>query len=120
MSESAVESTEAGVEVVDVDASSIAAVRGRATRATLSSEIYRRLDLVWPYVRATDLVTNHNVVVYEGAIGSPEGGEIEVGVQVDRPFEGESPEGVRCVELPAARVARAVHRGPRRAMPAAS
>jgi effector-binding domain-containing protein len=100
------------VDVVDIEAGSIAAIGGRLTFDDLSSEIYRRLDLIWPYVRANGFVTNHNVVAYVGDPHAADGADVEVGVQVDRRFDGTSPEGIRCTELPAGPMVRAVHVGP--------
>jgi effector-binding domain-containing protein len=100
------------VEVIDVDARPVAAIRGHVTFDQLATEIRRALDEVWAFLRASDLVPAHNVVVYHGAVHVPEGVDIDVGVQVDRPFDERSATGVRCVELPAGRIARAVHVGP--------
>jgi effector-binding domain-containing protein len=49
--------------------------------------------------------------VYRGPIHGREGGEVDIGVQVDR-FDGVSDAGVHEVELPATTVAHAVHTGP--------
>ena len=100
----------ADVEVVQVEECPTAVRRAHATMATLPETIGRLLDPVWAFLRASDLVTNHNIVLYEGDLGD-DGANIEVGVQVDRPFEG-APDGIVASELPAALVARAVHQGP--------
>jgi effector-binding domain-containing protein len=100
------------VDVVDIEACPLAAVRTHVTTATLGGEIGRLLDVVWTYVRASDLDPNHSVVVYHGDPAGSGGTDIDVGVQVDRPFDGTTGDGLRCIELPATRVARALHRGP--------
>ena len=101
------------VEVVEARACPTAVVEVRTTQADLPATIGRSLDLVWAFLRSSDLVTNHNVVVYRGDLAAEGGGLVEVGVQVDRPFDDAgAPDGVRCRELPAATVARAVHVGP--------
>jgi effector-binding domain-containing protein len=102
------------VRVETVEACPIAGVEGHATHETLPMEIGRLVDRVWAYVRREDvgLTTNHNVVLYLGDVGSEQGADIIVGVQVDRPFEGGSDDGVRSHELPGGAVVRAVHVGP--------
>jgi effector-binding domain-containing protein len=70
------------------------------------------LDDVWAYIRDEgDLSPRHNVVVYRGDPGAGPA-LVEVGVQVGRRFDGQSPSGVKCSELPAGPVARAIHVGP--------
>ena len=103
------------ITVVDAEPCPIASIEGHANHDDLSLVIGRLLDPVWAYLRSadTDLVTNHNVVLYKGDLSADGGAAIEVGVQVDRRFDHEgAPDGVRSSELPAARVARAIHRGP--------
>jgi effector-binding domain-containing protein len=99
------------VQLVETKACPTAVLRARTTRADLPETIGRLLDPVWAYLRAADLKTDHNVVLYRGDLTDSGGGEVEVGVQVDRPFTG-APDGIVAGELPAALVARAVHHGP--------
>ena len=90
----------------------LAAVRDvTVVHAELAAAIYRCLDDVWAFIRAEgDLAQGHNVVVYRG---DPNAGPapVEIGVQVGRPFDGPTPAGVRCAELPAGRAAHVTHRG---------
>jgi effector-binding domain-containing protein len=99
------------VEVASVEPLRLAAVSGTVTFPDLAREIRRRLDLIWTHIRSNGLTPGHNVVVYRGPVHSPEGGEVDIGVQVDR-FDGDSDGGVHEVGLPATTVARAVHIGP--------
>ena len=101
------------VEVVQVPACPTAVIEARTTSEELPMTIGRLLDLVWAFLRASDLRTNHNVVLYRGELTAEGGGLIEVCVQVDRRFEdAAAPDRIRSGELPAATVARAVHVGP--------
>ena len=100
-----------GVTLTEVPSCTTAVARERTTMAGLSEAVGRLLDPVWAFVRGSDLVTGHNVILYRGDVTSAEGALIEVGVQVDRSFT-DAPEGITASELPAALVARAVHRGP--------
>ena len=101
------------VELVDVPACPTAVIEARTTREDLPMTIGRLLDPVWAFLRASDLTTNHNVVLYLGDLTAEGGGIVEVGVQVDRSFDDAgAPDGIRSSELPAATVARAVHVGP--------
>ena len=101
------------VELVELPACPIAAIEARTTVEGLPATIGRLLDAVWAFLRASDLTTHHNVVLYRGDLRAEDGGVIEVGVQVDRPFDDhDAPDGVRSREIPAATVARAVHVGP--------
>ena len=101
------------IELVEVPACATAVIEARTTTAELPMTIRRLLDLVWAYLRTSDLTTNHNVVLYRGDLAAVGGGIVEVGVQVDRAFaDADAPDGIRSRELPAAIVARAVHVGP--------
>jgi effector-binding domain-containing protein len=103
------------IDVVTVEPR-LAAVRdGRTSRAELSNTIRRLLDDVWAHIRASDLVPQHNVVVYRGDLDAG-AAPIEVGVQVGQRFDGASDGGVRCADLPAGPAAHVVHRGPYDAM----
>jgi effector-binding domain-containing protein len=99
------------VEIVEVEPCVLAAARGQADRTNLSTLIFELLDRAWTHVRATDLVPGHNVVAYFGDPGDAGGAPVEIGVQVDRRFEGESADGVRAIVLPGGPAARALHRG---------
>lgn len=98
------------MEVTAAAPSLLAAVSGTVKFPDLAKEIRRRLDLAWSHIRANELAPGHNVVVYRGPVHGPEGGEVDIGVQVDR-FAGESDDGVHEVVLPATTVARAAHTG---------
>ncbi|HUP85729.1 MAG TPA: GyrI-like domain-containing protein [Acidimicrobiales bacterium] len=99
------------VEVADVPSAPTAVREGRAAPGELSATIRRLLDPVWAYVRTTDLVPLHNIVLYRPPDGEP-GMPLEVGVRVDRAFDDAAPPAdVCCRELPAGRVARATHVG---------
>jgi effector-binding domain-containing protein len=100
------------VEVMTVASIPTAVRDARITRAELSATIGELLGDVWGYIRAHgDLEPRHSVVVYRGDPGAGPA-DIEVGVQVGRRFDGTSPSGIRCSELPAGEVVRAIHRGP--------
>lgn len=98
------------IQVGTMGAVPMAAVVGPLDRAELASEIYRRLDLVWPFLRGSDLTPGHNVVLYPGPPPADGGWEVEIGVQVDRTFADAEP--VRCRATPAGRVATATWTGP--------
>ena len=87
----------------------IAAARRRTTFATISREIGALLAGPWAFVRAqSGLWTDgHNVAIYWDTAN---GGSIEVGVQVNRPFE-ETDLVVRSA-TPGGTVARTAHHGP--------
>lgn len=91
-----------------VAASPTAVVRGSATFAELPATIGRLFDALYGGLGATTArQTGQNVVLYEG---TAEPFPLEVGVQVDGPFE---PVGdIVPSTLPAGRVARALHVGP--------
>jgi len=100
------------VEMATVEAIPLAVRDGRAARADLGATIGELLGDVWTYIRERgDLDPRHSVVVYRGDPGQGPA-PIEVGVQVGHRFDETSPSGVHCSELPAGRVARALHRGP--------
>lgn len=101
------------IALVRVPACPTAVIEARTTLEELPRTIGRLLDSVWSFLRASDLTTNHNVVLYRGDLMAEGGGLVEVGVQVDRRFDDtRAPDGVRSSELPAANVARAIHVGP--------
>ncbi len=101
------------VEVVEVSSCPTAVREAGTQPSELSATIRRLLDPVWAFLRPSDLVPGHNVVLYRPDPQGTGGMWVEVGVQVDRPFDdADAPDDVRCRELPAALVARAVHVGP--------
>jgi effector-binding domain-containing protein len=55
----------------------LAVARGASSRASLSATIRQLLDAVWPVLRAQQVSTGHNVVVYLGGLE-----RIEAGVEV--------------------------------------
>jgi effector-binding domain-containing protein len=97
------------VMVEMVAAQPIAAARQRTTFAAISQEIRSLLDGPWAFVRARPglWTVGHNVAIYWD---TADGGSIEVGIQVTRPFESE--DGVICSSTPGGRVARTAHYGP--------
>jgi hypothetical protein len=86
-----------------------AVVRRRTTWDRFPAEWGPMLDEVYALVRAGEIEQDgHNVMVYRDL---DDGGvEVEVGVQVGRPFA--STGAVLCSELPGGEVAVTVHRGP--------
>jgi effector-binding domain-containing protein len=75
------------VEVREIEPLPIAVVRERATRQTLSGKITG--SPVWNLVRERGLATGgHNVVVYRNM--DKREFDLEVGVDVDAPFESDS------------------------------
>ena len=74
------------VVVETVAAQPIAAARQRTTFAAISQEIRSLLDGPWAFVRARPglWTVGHNVAIYWD---TADGGSIEVGIQVTRPFE---------------------------------
>ncbi|MDQ3107749.1 MAG: GyrI-like domain-containing protein, partial [Actinomycetota bacterium] len=98
------------IELVDVAACPTAVIETRVRRSDLAVVIRRSLDEVWPVVRSQALVSGHNIVLYRGDLDSADGATVEVGVQVDRTFTAVG--AVHSSASPAARVVRAVHRGP--------
>ena len=87
----------------------VAAARQRTTFAAISREIQTLLDGPWAFLRAhPGLRTDgHNVAIYREMAN---GGSIEVGVQVVRPFE--ETDSVVCSSTPGGTVAMTAHYGP--------
>jgi effector-binding domain-containing protein len=98
-----------GVVIETVAAQPIAAARQRTTFAAISREIGSLLDGPWAFVRARPglWTVGHNVAIYWDTAN---GGSIEVGIQVTRPFEDDA--DVICSATPGGRVARTAHYGP--------
>src|SRR5215203_2593860 len=89
----------------------MAAVLGPVDPSQVTAELYRRMDVVWAFLRGgAGLAHGHNVFVYHGPPPASRGWEIEVGVQVDRTFPDADP--VVCRMTPAGRVATATWTGP--------
>src|SRR2546428_8189009 len=65
------------IRVVDGKPRQLAAMRGATSRAELPRTILKLLDAVWPVLRAQQVLTGHNVVVYFGGLA-----HIEAGVEV--------------------------------------
>ncbi len=102
-----------GPEITDAAAFPIAAIAVHVSRGQLADAIRSSLDKVWPYLRASDRGTGHNVVIYDGDPHSEAGADVWIGVQVDRPFDDDAaPDDIRCVTVAGCEVARIVHHGP--------
>jgi effector-binding domain-containing protein len=97
------------VEIGTVAEQPVAAARRRTTFAAISREIGLLLDGPWAFLREhPGLRTDgHNVAIYRDRA---DGGSIEVGVQVVRPFEGSG--DVICSATPGGTVARTAQYGP--------
>ena len=99
------------IQVGTVGAVPMAAVVGPLDRVDLGTEIGRRLDLVWPFVRASDLTPGNSVVLYNGPVPPDgKGWDVVIGALVDRPFDDVG--DIVCRSTPAGRVATATWRGP--------
>jgi len=90
-----------------VAARRIAAIRSTTGHSELSSEIRRLLDIVWPALRAQNVRTDHNVVVYHGLDGAALA--IEAGVEVLTEFVDRDP--VRNSRTPEGEVVWTAHHG---------
>jgi effector-binding domain-containing protein len=104
--------TEPAVEVLEVAARPTAVMREQTTWPQLSATIQRLLDHVWTVMRTDSMGPRlshddfgENVILYLDRHPT-----IEVGVLVDRPISER--DGLIPSELPAGRIARAIHRGP--------
>ena len=97
------------VTIETVEEQLIAAARQRTTLAAISREIRSLLDGPWGFVRQPPglWTGGHNVAIYWDVA---DGGSIEVGVQVVRPFE--ETDLVICSATPGGTVARTAHYGP--------
>ncbi|HVR83260.1 MAG TPA: GyrI-like domain-containing protein [Planctomycetota bacterium] len=101
------------VELKEVRAGILAAVRARTSPDTISKDIPALLGEVWGFLKGTDLRKDgHNVVLYHGGLA-----DLEAGVQVSRSFEGTG--RVHCSSTPAGLAAAALHRGPYHLLPRA-
>jgi len=104
--------SEPHVEIVEVTSRPTAVVREQTTWAQLGSTIPALLDRVWTVMRTDEMKPRlshddfgENVILYLDHHPT-----IEVGVLVDRSIA--ETDGLQPSELPAARIARAIHRGP--------
>lgn len=103
------------ISLTEVESSYLAAVRATVTRRTLSVTIRQILgaNKIYPFIKSAGLQkAGHNVIVYENDRSRSFGNEfeIEVGVQVAAPFEGN--DEVICSSTPAGRAATTLHTGP--------
>jgi effector-binding domain-containing protein len=86
---------------------SLAAIRARIPRDRLGPEIIRLLDVIWPVLRAQQVSTGHNVVIYHGTADGTL--TVDVGVEVPAGFV---PDGdVQPAATPEGDVATAAHFG---------
>jgi effector-binding domain-containing protein len=97
------------VTIGTVERQLVAAARQRTTFAAISREIRVLLNDPWAFVRAQPglWTDGHNVAIYRDMAN---GGSIEVGIQVVRPFE--ETDLVVCSSTPGGTVARTAHYGP--------
>lgn len=106
---------EYAISLTEIEATYLAAVRATVTRQTLGATIRQILtaNKIYPFIQSAGLQkAGHNVIVYENDRSRNSGNEfeIEVGVQVAGPFEGNGE--VICSSTPAGRAATALHTGP--------
>src|SRR5437773_11929992 len=92
------------VRVEKVSRRQLAAVRGATSRAELPRTILKLLDTVWPVLRAQQVLTGHNVVMYFGGLA-----HIEAGVEVFGDFVDVG--DVRHSQTPAGPVVTTAHWG---------
>jgi effector-binding domain-containing protein len=99
------------VVVETAQAELVAAVRAKVPIGGVARAWKPALDQVWAFLKENGrLRPGHNLFLYHHAERRNEAMNIDFGVQVARPFEGEG--NVQCVETPAGEVARTVHVGP--------
>lgn len=95
------------VQVKQFDATSTAVIRGRVRKEELSKFVPAACGEVWSFARSASLPKpGRHLALYLG----DEQGSVEVGAEVVERFEGS--DRVQCSQLPAGRVATAVHLGP--------
>ncbi|MBI1359203.1 MAG: hypothetical protein GC155_02845 [Alphaproteobacteria bacterium] len=89
----------------------LAAVRVHVKMPDVPAAFKPALDKVWAYLTAhPGLRTDgHNVFLYHHVPNPAEGMNVDFGVEVSRPFEGEG--DVICVQTPSGEAAMIVHRG---------
>ena len=99
------------VTVETVQPELMAAVRATVPVSGIAQAWKPALDQVWAFLRARrELGPGHNLFLYHHPERRNDPMDIDFGVQVARPFEGES--AVRCVQTPAGEVASTLHVGP--------
>ena len=99
------------VVVETAKAELVAAVGARVPISGIARAWKPALDRVWAFLRTNgELSPGHNLFLYHHPERRNEAMNIDFGVQVAHPFEGEG--DVRCIETPAGEVARTVHVGP--------
>jgi len=99
------------IRIEAVAARPIAAARGQATPASLTTTIFELLDQVWPFLRRHKVPTGHNVVIYHDTVFN-----IEAGVEVFGPLPA-TEEPVLASQTPAGRAATTTHWGPYSELP---
>jgi effector-binding domain-containing protein len=99
------------VVVETAQAELIAAVRATVPISDIARAWKPALDQVWVFLKTNkELLPGHNLFLYHHPEHRNQVMNVDFGVQVARPFEGEG--NVKCVETPAGEVARTVHIGP--------
>ena len=96
------------VELVDVHAQTLVAVKGHVAMGDIPDKIMPMMDKVWAHIREQGIEGHgHNVWLYRNVADGEM--DVEIGVQLSAPF---TPSGdVVAVQTPAGRAAHAVHRG---------
>src|SRR5215510_4268619 len=94
-----------------VDAQLLAAVNRRVPIRDIGRTWKPALDLVWEFLHRHEglRADGHNCFLYHHAAKGEAAMEVDFGVQVTRPFEGEGE--VTCTETPAGEVAMTTHIG---------
>jgi effector-binding domain-containing protein len=99
------------VVVETAQAEVVAAVRAAAAISDIARAWKPALDQVWAFLKTnSELHAGHNLFLYHHPERRNDAMNIDFGVQVARPFEGEG--NVQCIKTPAGEVARTVHVGP--------
>lgn len=96
------------IDIAEVQETPIAAVTGHITFADIPAKMMPMMDKVWAFIRGNGIKGHgHNVWLYRKG----EDGEldVEVGVQLPVPFEGDG--DVQRLATPGGRAAHAVHYG---------
>ena len=100
------------VELEDVEARPLAAVRRRVPVGHVGEAWRPALDIVWDFLRRHEglRTDGHNTFVYRHPVGRADVLDVDFGVEVSRRFEGEGE--VVCTLTPAGRAASTLHAGP--------
>jgi effector-binding domain-containing protein len=99
------------VVVETAQAELVAAVRATVPISDIARAWKPALDQVWAFLKTkSGLGPGHNLFLYHHPERRNEAMNIDFGVQVTRPFEGEGE--IRCVETAVGEVAKTVHVGP--------